>query len=130
MSPPTRCGAMDPDDFDACGSCLDCNPRKAAMAEFAKSDILDALADADIEEEPRWNYSGRGMYGRECFGIVGTMEDYSNFLLGLTTVFYDQVGDIYEARGLVHRFTECVSTDSMGYDTIFYFPGIVVLENE
>lgn len=101
-------------------------------AEFTKSDILAALdyADMDSEDGPRWGYSGRGMYGRTCFGFVGTMEDYSNFLLGLVDVFYDQTEDIDTAKYLASQFGERVSTDSMRYDTIYYFPGIQVLDNE
>lgn len=100
------------------------------MAEFAKSDILAALQFADMEDEPRWGYSGRGMYGRTCFGFTGTMEDYTNFILGLVDTIYDQTEDIDTARYSAGQFGEHVSTDSMGYDTIFYFPGITVLENE
>ena len=100
--------------------------------EISKSDVLSALEWADMEEEdgPRWGYSGRGMYGRTCFGFVGTMEDYSRFLLGLVDVFYDQTEDIAVATELAGHFAERVATDSMGYSTIFYFPGIQILENE
>lgn len=102
------------------------------MPEFAKSDILSALDIADMESEdgPRWGYSGRGMYGRTCFGFVGNMQDYSNFLLALVEVFFDQTEDIDQSKYLASLFGERVATDSMGYDTIFYFPGIQVLDKE
>lgn len=98
--------------------------------EISKSDILAALTFTGIEDEPRWGYSGRGMYGARCFGFTGTMEDYSNFLLGIVDTVYDQTEDIAAATQIASQFGERVSTDSMGYDTIFYFPGITVLENE
>lgn len=99
---------------------------------MTKSDILAALdyADMDSEDAPHWGYSGRSMYGRTCFGFVGTMEDYTNFILGLVDVFYDQTEDIDVSKHLAGQFGERVATDSMGHDTIFYFPGIQVLDNE
>lgn len=98
--------------------------------EVAKSDILDALTYTSVEEEPRWNYSGRGMYGVECFGFVGTMEDYGNFLIGLLNTYYDQTEDIEAATTLVGYFAERVQTDNMGRSTIFYFPYLTILEED
>lgn len=103
------------------------------MYEVEKSAIVEALDYADFEDPEdaaRWDYSGRGMYGRSCFGIIGTMEDYSNFLLGLVGVFYDQTEDIDQAQYLAGLFGSTVRTDSMAYDTIYYFPSIKVLDNK
>lgn len=100
--------------------------------EISKSDLLEALSYIELEEESdvRWGYSGRSMYGRTCFGFVGSMEDYGTFLLALVDVYYDQTEDINVSRELAGHFVERCCTDSMGYSTIFYFPGIQVLENE
>lgn len=97
--------------------------------EIEKSVILAALQDADVEDT-RWGYSGRGMYGRTCFGFVGSMDQYGRFLIALVQNGYYEHDDIEEGGDVAKEFADRVSTDSMGYDTIFYFPGIQVLENE
>jgi len=93
--------------------------------EIEKSLLLGVAADADIEPENlRWDYSGRGMYGRECFGIVGRMSDYTRFIVALT-----QWEDGSELAGdYAWELADRVSTDNMAYDTIFYFPGVKVLD--
>jgi hypothetical protein len=72
----------------------------------------------DPVETIRWDYSARGMYGASCFGIIGDLRLYGNFILALSIY----VDDIDEMTDLVNR----VRTDSMGHDTIFYFPGFKV----
>lgn len=85
--------------------------------KIRKQLLLDAADAADIEEDYlRWDYSGRGMYGRSCFGIVGRMADYSRFLVALAT-------EGEEGHDVAWELTDRVSTDNMAYDTIFYFPG-------
>lgn len=66
-------------------------------------DVCEALG---IDYDPY--YSGRGMYGATCFSITGQTRDLLAFLRALP----DEVGD-----ELVDP-----STDSMGYDIVFYWP--------
>lgn len=98
--------------------------------QVSKTDILEALTWTGVEDEPNWAYSGRGMYGGTCFGFTGTMEDYSYFLLGLVNWFYTQTEDIADSIQLAGFFVERVQTDNMGRSTIFYFPGIEVVDDE
>jgi hypothetical protein len=93
--------------------------------EITKSDLLNVLweSDIDTEEGPHWGYSGRGMYGRTCFGFVGDMAAYGRFLITLTLT-------LDEGEDFAREFADRVATDSMGFETIFYFPGIRVLENQ
>ena len=69
----------------------------------------------------RTDYSGRGMYGAECIGIVGSHAVAALFIVALADATdYDHVELLAE---LVQR--NGWQTDSMGLDTIHYFPGIV-----
>lgn len=70
------------------------------------------------------NYSGRGMYGRECFGIVGTVSDLVGFVT--EAVRRGAVGDETVA-GFV-QYIEDVSTDNMGLDMIFYWQDVQIAE--
>lgn len=70
-------------------------------------EMLEEAAD-EAGVEYRTNYSGRGMYGAECFAIEGKTSDLIRFLRELP----DEVGD-----QLVDP-----TTDSMGLDIVFYWP--------
>lgn len=59
-----------------------------------------------------FNYSGRGMFGETGFGIVGSLSDFAHFLVCIAA------SDIKTAN-----FLACnVETDSMGTETIYFFP--------
>lgn len=64
----------------------------------------------------RLNYSGRGMYGRECFGLVVPDSGIEACML-LAVYLSQEVGDIS-----VENLASNVRTDSMGRDLIVYFP--------
>jgi hypothetical protein len=63
-------------------------------------------------------YSGRGMYGKVCMGLVGGAGDLVNFVLEVA-----QTRDFDFAQEL-----DNVSTDSMAFDTIFYWPRITLTQ--
>jgi hypothetical protein len=65
------------------------------------------------------NYSGRGMFGKKCMGIV-VKQDYSylEMLVELTRFLDAHLYDDVECK------LEGVSCDSLGLDTIVYFPNI------
>ncbi len=67
--------------------------------------LVEAAEDAGVEY--RTNYSGRGMYGAECFAIEGNTSDLIRFLRALDDDMADELMD--------------PSTDSMGLDTVFYW---------
>lgn len=81
---------------------------------------LDAFKTAagNLGLEIRTDYSGRGMYGATCAGIVGSISDLIQFVL--------EVKDLEDDDDKVELLEDLpnVSKDSMGYDTIFYWQGI------
>lgn len=89
--------------------------------QISKDAILEAAWEADIdpEDDIRWDYSGRWMYGAKCFGIIGNTAAYARFLLKLA-----EGGNPDAAWELA----DVVRTDSMAYDTIFYFPNVDVVD--
>jgi hypothetical protein len=83
-------------------------------------DLEDELIGLLDEVDVRTDYSGRGMYGATCFGLV---VDKTDLLVGLA------LGQVLE--GLGEDAFEVLSnarTDNMGYDTIIYFPGYNLAE--
>lgn len=70
------------------------------------------MAGIDIDDDLRRDYSGRGMYGDKCFGIVCGDREYGAFLVELA-------GDDPE---LARELADSVKTDSMGTRAIYYWP--------
>jgi hypothetical protein len=78
---------------------------------------LDELVDDDTEHQIPWrlSYSGRYMYGSDCVGVICSGAGaFARFILA--------VNDADEE--LAQAMTERLSTDNMGFDTIYYFPGV------
>lgn len=61
-------------------------------------------------DDYRENYSGRGMYGKTCVGIVGNTGDLIEFVIAVADADNDLAYELAE-----------VSTDSMASDKIFYW---------
>jgi hypothetical protein len=94
--------------------------------EISKETILETVIQAGLaEDDIRWAYSGRGMYGKRCFGIVGSLLDYTAFLLELSAIPRSDA-DYWD---LAMELSQRVSTDNMAYQTIYYFPGVEVVES-
>lgn len=74
------------------------------MKKGLKEKIVEKAAELGLDT--RNNYSGRGMFGRTCLGVVGSMQD-------LDTLLSEVKGS---AKGL--------RKDSMGLDYIYYWPDI------
>lgn len=74
--------------------------------------VVEAAERSDCHV--RGSYSGRGMYGDTCFGIVhpGGAE-LAKFFMALAERDAD----------LAWELADRMSADSMGYDTITYFRG-------
>ncbi len=82
---------------------------------------LDKILDDAGTENYRDDYSGRGMYGKTCFGITGGLSDYVEFLLQASMVLgLDEAREMFGAP----------SYDSMGWDTIYYFPNVKIREDD
>ena len=88
------------------------------MSTIERQMVIDALdnAGADPDRALRESYSGRAMYGTTCFGITGSIHEYSAFLVELTR--------LDDEEQYASELAMSVRTDDMGRETIFYFPGI------
>jgi hypothetical protein len=89
------------------------------MNTIDKSILEDACWDADLDpdEALRTDYSGRGMYGDKCVGLV---HDSVDELIDLVTFVREKDPDLL--RGAVQ--------DSMGRSTITYWPRWTVTEED
>lgn len=88
----------------------------------SKSTVYEAVFQAGLDEDSiREDYSGRYMYGRTAFGIVGSVQDYSQFLVELATQHVD-------GYDLASEFVQRLRMDNMANEYIFYFPGIVLVD--
>ena len=73
-------------------------------------ELLEELAQ-EVDGNIRTDYSGRGMYGKTCVGIV------VDNLLALGGA----ITSVIEDEELRKELTTNSNTDSMGYDTIVYW---------
>lgn len=73
-------------------------------------------------EEIRSDYSGRGMYGKTCFGIVTDNLPRTLMEIAAGIVDYSDA-DSGEGVDLVLDLAGVVCVDSMGLSSIVYFPG-------
>ncbi len=65
------------------------------------------------------SYSGRGMYGKNCLGVV--IGEFNQFLSGI----FDSVArseDPQATADILSNAFRSMRQDSMGYDIIVYFP--------
>lgn len=81
--------------------------------------LEDAANKADMEF---WrSYSGRGMYGDTCVGIVGDSGGLIRFVFALARDKRDGADEIIEEL-------EYPSTDNVAYDKIWYWPTLTTEE--
>ena len=80
-------------------------------------------------DEVRHDYSGRGMYGKKCIAIVTGESAWS--VRGILeyektdpAIDGDEYGEMIDYM-LEHEPV----TDSMGYDTVYYWPGLSLKED-
>jgi len=94
--------------------------------------IEGALGEAEYDEI-REDYSGRGMYGGSCFGVVlRSARELNIFIFGLGYESRDlEDSDSPEHQALadnLHRMARVAQTDSMGSGIIVYFPGYTLCD--
>lgn len=82
--------------------------------------IQDFVGESDCDIEIRFKYSGRMMYGKECFGLV--IEQLGNSYTQLMRLAV-KLSEANEET-LLDRITNNVRADNMGMDAIIYFPGV------
>ena len=81
-------------------------------------DIEDQLEDWDQNFETRRDYSGRGMYGKECIGFV--TDQPMMLAMALTAILIDLRSQ--DIEGVPEWSDLTVRTDNMGMSSIIYFP--------
>lgn len=79
----------------------------------------------------RLAYSGRGMYGMTCLGIVMGRHDMDSWRFDMAENIADEISDSgdKDTIALFKKFKECVKgpdRDSMGLSQIEYFPSLTV----
>ena len=79
--------------------------------------IQDIAEGHDVEVRP--NYSGRGMYGKSCFGLVGYDSRLHNLLCELMRE------DVID-EDMKDSLSVGPSKDNMGLSNIWYWIGIEV----
>lgn len=96
---------------------------------FTAEDLTEALADVGLEDCSVYpDYSGRGMCGDTCFGVVLAGRDLPRLGLALACADRHATGehDIEELTETVSGLLGAVRLDNMGRDSIAYFPGWVL----
>ena len=91
-------------------------PAKTTVTRDQIEDVTEAAGL--FEHTVRFDYSGRGMYGDTCFGIVGSISDLVNFV-ALAAV------EIPGSEDWLHN----VLMDSTGLSQIYYWPNVEVTDD-
>lgn len=87
-------------------------------------DTLQGLIEDMIDV--RFDYSGRGMNGRTCYGFI--LPDNASVTL-FVTILAQQLSDDgldHEVLDWVYDLSRAMRTDSMGKDTIIYWPTLTI----
>lgn len=84
--------------------------------------------DCSIYEQ----YSGRGMYGAQCFGITVNRHARATILSIFMDVIFDGVDGNYgdELLEEIRNHNWAMREDNMGLDQIYYFPNVQWPEEE
>ena len=94
----------------------------------ALDEVQDIYQEAD--EVIRANYSGRGMYGKECLGMVFDSDShFFLFMVEFTRLYYTDWERKYDLHDWEPRdIFDDVRTDNMGYSTIYYMPSVNIAD--
>jgi hypothetical protein len=96
------------------------------MAKLTDSGVFSVIAECH-SDDVRENYSGRGMYGATCVGFTGSVADLVAFVIDVAEVVAFQKehdGKVDPDLEIIQRHLCDVEIDSMGRDSIFYWPTI------
>jgi hypothetical protein len=97
--------------------------------------ILDVVVntfgvdDSDYDDVVRENYSGRGMYDRECVGFVVAPREQAALGAAIALAYADEPEDSPEHGGAA-RLLANARVDSVAFDVIVYFPGVTLEETD
>lgn len=84
------------------------------------TDAFDLAFPALLDEQIRTDYSGRFMFGKTCFGIVGNTGTLGVFMAHVAVL-------IPELRD--YDFITNLRWDEMGLDMIYYWPDIQIIDD-
>jgi hypothetical protein len=103
--------------------------------EITKAKFMEAVSHTEENHDDirlREGYSGRGMYGETCYGVVGDETALAEFetALALLTVMDDLDDEVngYTALNALTDVQDMRREDSMGLDRIYYYPSLTVTE--
>jgi hypothetical protein len=101
---------------------------KIVLTKDQANNLMNLMIDHGVisdEEDFRTDYSGRGMFGASCLGIVvGTSGFASGILFAQAVTEYNEDTDLDDFLDL-DWFSGSYS-DFMGRSTIIYWPSVVV----
>lgn len=89
--------------------------------------ILESIVNDEIIDASVIQYSGRGMFGRQCLAIVVDEDVPSMYLASLITseIIRASVIDFFdEAAEDAVRICSEAKQDNMGKGTVFYWPDV------
>ena len=76
------------------------------------------------------SYSGRGMYGKECLGVVLNRDQDLGMIFGDLIDVLARNREDFDQIFIAECFQEGLRTDSLGLGTILYFPRFPYEETE
>ena len=85
----------------------------------AMTSFVSWLEENGLELELFYDYSGRAMFGAQCFGIAGDLAEIQAALLDFA-LSNPEMGEAVREAVKGQRF------DNMGLDMIMYFPGVKI----
>lgn len=86
-------------------------------------EIIQQVAE-DLQMDVHTSYSGRGMYGRKCFGVDGSMCNIASFVGYVTQNALEDELEDFEAD-----MWDDMKVDQLGKGYIFYWENLEWEEN-
>lgn len=101
---------------------------KVVLSSLALEALEHAAERADVGL--RQAYSGRGMYGRSCVAVTGNLTGLVRFVLALAEESANALpGEGERLAAFLDELRESRTlADSMGHDTVYYWPGVELEE--
>lgn len=109
--------------------------------QITKATVDTAIWETNSEIELRDDYSGRGMYGDSCWGVVGDERNLNQFETNLAKAATLEVyknhnsSDYPDPEEVLDLFAEKLGEvqahrreDSMGMSRIYYYPKIELVD--
>lgn len=105
--------------------------------EITKAQLQAAINKTEInhEIELREDYSGRGMYGEEAWGVVGSVTALDEFEGNLAAYMltedpYFNPVSAFDLLNIMVDIQDERQVDSMGLEAIYYYPRIELVKED